>query len=380
MKILHIITGLNTGGAEMMLYKLLSKMNRDHFSPYVISLLDEGTIGEKIKALDIPVYCLNLKSLTSLPQALLKLVTIVKEINADLIQGWMYHGNLAAQFVKILTLKSIPVLWNIRQSLYSLSYEKKTTALIIQLGAKFSFLPEEIIYNSQTATIHHEAIGYNTNKNTVIPNGFNTELFKPSLKDYWQFRQELNIDDDSILIGLIGRFHPMKDHENFFNAASILINKNNYQRIKFICCGKNVDWHNIELAEKIKELNLKDKTFLLGERQDIAKINSALDIATSSSSHNEGFPNVIGEAMSCEVPCVVTNVGDSGLIVGDTGKIVPPKDPEALAQAWQELIDLGQEKRKFLGKKARQRIVTHFSLNSVVNQYENLYTELINPQ
>ncbi|MDF5706264.1 MAG: glycosyltransferase [Nostoc sp. S4] len=374
MKIIYIITGLSTGGAEVMLYKLLSRMNRERFSPVVVSLMHYGTWGDRIVNLGIPVYTIGMKPGKLKLVDIWRIIHIVRQLKPDLIQGWMYHGNLAAQFVKLFIFRQVPVFWNVRHSLSSLDLEKPLTTTIIKLCANFSSLPTKIIYNSQNSSQQHEKSGYSLEKTCVIPNGFETEKFIPSTKARLKIRSELNIPENTLLIGLIGRYHPIKDHFNFLQAAAILLKKP--ANVQFVLAGNKVDWQNQILSELIHELGLVKHIHLLGERHDMPHLTAAFDIASSSSS-GEGFPNVIGEAMSCSVPCVVTDVGDSAWIVGDTGKVVPPRNPEALANAWQALIDIGKEGRESLGKAARARVIKYFSLDSIVAQYEALYDNVL---
>ncbi|MEH1954844.1 glycosyltransferase family 4 protein [Nostoc sp.] len=374
MKIIYIITGLYTGGAEVMLYKLLSRIDRERFNPVVISLMDRGIWGDRIATLGIPVYTIGIKEGKPKLANIWRLIHIVRQLQPDLIQGWMYHGNLAAQFARLFLFKQVSVLWNIRHSLYSLDLEKPRTTIIIKLSAQFSNSATKIIYNSQNSARQHEKSGYCINKTCVIPNGFETDKFIPSDKAYLSVRSEFNIPENALLIGLIGRYHPIKDHFNFLQAAALLLK--NYPNVQFVLAGNKVDWQNHILSELIHELGLVKQIHLLGERHDVPRLTAAFDIASSSSS-GEGFPNVIGEAMSCGVPCVVTDVGDSAWIVSDTGKVVPPRDPEALANAWKALIDIGTEGREALGKAARQRVIECFSLDSVVDQYEVLYDNIL---
>lgn len=375
MKIVHVITGLSTGGAETMLYKLLSKMNRERFSPVVISLIDRGTFGDRIEALGITVHTIGMKPGIPAPNTIWQFTHKVRQLKPDLIQGWMYHGNLAVQLSGTLSFKSVPILWNIRQSLYSLTYEKPGTSAVIKLLAQLSSFPKKILYNSKTSASQHEKIGYRETKTIVIPNGFDTEVFTPSVAARISIRRELGVTNDTFLIGLICRYHPMKDHANFFYAAAILLK--NYSNVQFVLSGQGCDWKNQTLCKLIYDLGIVKHIHLLGERHDMPCLTAALDIASSSSAYGEGFANVIGEAMSCGVPCVVTDVGDSGWIVGNTGRIVPPRDLEALANAWKELIDLGAEGRETLGSAARARIIEYFSLDSVVAQYERLYESVL---
>lgn len=377
MKILHIITDLFTGGAEMMLCKLLSGTKRERFEPVVISLMDRGTLADRIEALGIPIHTIGMKAGKPTPASVRRLIVIAHQLQPDLIQGWMYHGNLAAQLTRAFLPQSIPVFWNIRQSLYTLEQEKKITAAVIKFCASISSLPTKIIYNSQTAAKQHEKIGYSNSKTIVIPNGFDTDIFATSSEAKSILCRELDIPENTVLIGLIGRYHPMKDHTNFLHAAALLQKQNSGLKVKFVMVGKAVDWENQNLYQLAEELGLLNSIHLLGERHDIPRITAALDIA-SSSSYSESFPNIIGEAMSCSVPCVVTDIGDSTWIVGDTGRVVPPRNPQALANAWKDLINLNPEDKVVLGKAARSRIIRHFSLSSVVLRYESLYKDVLN--
>jgi glycosyltransferase involved in cell wall biosynthesis len=376
MKIVYAIVGLTTGGAEIMLYRILSKINRDRFSPYVVCLMDRGTLGDRIEALGIPVYTLGMKTAgVPTPNVIWKLVNIIREIKPDLIQGWMYHGNLAAQFGSLFVGKQIPVFWTIQGTVYSLKLEKKMTAAIIKSSAYLSRLTSKVIHVSQVGKIQHEALGYDKKNGCVIFNSVDTSLFVPSEAARADIRAELGLPENAFLIGLVCRYHPMKDHANFLQAAAHLLQE--YPDIHFALVGTGVVKENESLYQTIEQLGISHRTHLLGERSDMPRITAALDIASSASAYGEGCPLIVGEAMSCGVPCTVTDVGDSGLIVGNTGWVVPPKNPEALAKAWQESIELGSQGIKKLGKAARTRIIESFSLDTVVSEYEVLYESVI---
>lgn len=369
--VVHIITGLSTGGAEMMLYNLLSKVNRSQFQPIVISLMDRGTLGDRISALNIPVYSLGMKpGMPPTPDILWKLIRTVRKLQPNIIQGWMYHGNLAAYAASIFTPKT-PIIWGIHHSIAALNTEKPMTQAIIKLGALISYSPKKVVFVSHTSKSQHEALGYSNQNSCVIPNGFDTTLFQPSLIAQTEVRTSLNLSTDTLIIGLFCRYHPMKDHANFLQAAAILTQK--YANVHFLLAGTDVTPTNQHLQQLIDRFGLQSQVHLLGERTDIPHLIGALDIATLTSAYGEAFPLVIGEAMSCGVPCVVTDVGDSSWIVGNTGKVVPPKNPAALADAWQELIEIGKSGRSVLGKAARARIQENFALDAVVAQYQALY-------
>ncbi|MFB2918982.1 glycosyltransferase family 4 protein [Aerosakkonema funiforme] len=373
--ILYVITGLSTGGAEIMLYNLVSRINRDRFSPVVLSLMEPEIWGKRIEALGIPVYTVSMDAGKPTISALVKLLSLVKKIKPDLIQGWMYHGNLAGQVASLFYLAQIPVIWSIHHSIHSLESEKSMTVKIIKGGAYLSHIASKVAFVSQASKLQHEALGYSQKNSCVIPNGFDTSLFVPSPEAKLAVRTELGINQDSILIGMICRYHPMKDHANFIKAAACLLKK--YPDVHFLLVGTAVDRHNQNLIQLMQELNLSEQIHLLGERTDIPRLTAGLDILTVASAYGEAFPLVLGEAMSCGIPCVVTDVGDSAWIVSHTGRVVPPRNSEALANAWQELIQLGSAGREKLGKTARNRIIESFSLESVLNQYENMYEGLI---
>ncbi|MEA5597651.1 glycosyltransferase [Rivularia sp. UHCC 0363] len=369
--IVFITTDLDMGGAEIMLYNLLSKINRQRFCPVVVSLIDGGVWGNRIKALGIPVHTIKMQQGRPTPTGLLRLIKTVNQLKPDIIQGWMYHGNLAAQLASIFSAGKIRVFWSIHHSPTSLSSERIMTRAIIKVGANISQFNHKVIFVSQNSQKLHEQLGYNSDNSCVIPNGFDTDLFKHSVTAKRELRDELNLPESSLMIGLICRYHPMKDHANFLKAAALIAN--NYSEVNFILAGTDVDENNTFISRLIEELNISSQVHLLGERHDIDRILAGLDIVSLSSAYGEAFPLVIGEAMSCGVPCVVTDVGDSGLIVGHTGKIVPPSNSQALANAWKDLISIGAEGREVLGKAARERIIASFSLESVVNRYEKLY-------
>jgi glycosyltransferase involved in cell wall biosynthesis len=231
-----------------------------------------------------------------------------------------------------------------------------------------------VIYVAQTSAIQHEALGYRTEKRVILPNGFDMQHFMPSEQARLQLRSELGLSPSTLIIGKIARYHPMKDHANFVCAAAHLMRS--HPDVHFLLAGEKVDGTNFTLMRLINELNLGARTHLVGERDDIHRIIAALDIVSSASAYGEGFPNVIGEAMACGVPCVATDVGDSALIIGELGGVVPPRQPQALSMAWHTLIDMGQAGRVKLGLMARRHIKEHYSLPSITARYEQLYRDI----
>lgn len=374
-KILHIINDLSIGGAEMMLYRLLSSKNQSRFESSVISLMDRGPLRQQLQDLGIQVTSPGMKPTIVTPQSLYRLLKLIRQFEPDLIHGWLYHGSLAAQLATVFSSRKIPVMWSIHYSMSSLSFEKRLTAIVMRICAPLSRKAAEVVFVSHTSQAQHGAFGYDLERSRVIPNGIDTEAFIPSTDSRHKVRSELGLSEGTLLVGLINRYHPMKDHANFLQAARLISNR--YSNIHFVLAGRNVDENNHALMTLIRQHELEAQVHVLGERLDISRLASALDIFSLSSSHGESFPIIVGEAMSCGVPCVVTDVGDSAWIVGDTGLVVPPKDSAALARAWAKLIDAGAQTRSDLGAAARARVAANFSLPSVVSQYESLYDLII---
>ncbi|MCF8111441.1 MAG: glycosyltransferase [Desulfobacteraceae bacterium] len=374
-EIMHIITGLSTGGAETMLYKLFSGIDKSRFQCRVVSLTDKGPLTNQIKDLGIPVTALNMPRGIPAPKGLWKLIRLIRRGRPAIVQTWMYHSDLIGAIAGRIGSRA-PIIWNIRHSNLDPRANKKTTILTARACALFSGrLPEKIICCSESSRRIHAGIGYEKSKMTVIPNGFNLEAFRPDKEARLSVRKELGISKDALLLGMVARFDPQKDHATFVRAAKTLTDWGT--KAYFLLCGKDVDRDNPMLCKWIRDAGLSERFFLLGPRTDIPRLTVALDLACLSSAFGEGFPNILGEAMACEVPCVATDTGDSAAIVGDTGRIVPPKDPHAFAGACKELLDSDFETRAQLGFKARKRIEKHFELSKIINKYEALYQEIM---
>jgi glycosyltransferase involved in cell wall biosynthesis len=235
------------------------------------------------------------------------------------------------------------------------------------------WLPARIVCCSESTRKVHTELNFAAKKMLVIPNGSDLTAFKRNPEARLSVRKELGVREGTPLIGLVARFDPLKDHYTFVRAAALL--RARLPNANFVLCGEGITWENPELARWIEAARIRDRCHLLGLRRDMPRLTAALDIASSSSSR-EAWPLAVGEAMACEVPCVVTDVGDSALILGGTGRVVLPEKPEAMADAWYELLTMSRYKRRQLGIAARQRVEKHFDLPSVVAQYESLYAEL----
>lgn len=329
-------------------------------------------MSEKIRDLGVPVTGLDMPRGRPTWSGLRQLYLHLKRGQPEVVQTWMYHANLIGGVVAWLAGID-RIFWNIRSSTLELGRDKRTTIYTSQLCAWLSaWLPDRIITCAREAGRVHADIGYDASKMIVVPNGFDTDQYRPDEQRRTRVREELTLDSIPV-VGLVARYHPQKDHRTFLRAAAQLAER--FGEIQFVLCGSDVTWENRELVSWIDEHGLRDYMKLLGEREDIASVMNSFDVSVLSSATGEAFPNVVGEAMACGIPCVVTRVGDSAEIVGETGFAVPIEAPEELAIACERILTLPESERRELGRKARKRILQHYSLSAIADRYLQIYRE-----
>jgi len=357
-----------------MLLRLLSCLDRQRFLPSVISLIPLGPVSEKIEQLGIPVCSLGMQPGKPTVVSIWRLVRWLRRERPHVMQTWMYHADLLGGVAARLA-GHIPTSWGIHHSDPLAQGYGPFTALTVKLCARLScWMPRRIVCVSESSRQAHVAFGYAGDKMVVIPNGVDLTASKPNPEARHMTRQALSIPSDASVIGLVGRFHPQKDHQNFVRAAKLIVSTR--PSTHFVLCGEGVTWDNEELATWIEQAGIRANCHLLGRRDDVPQVMAAFDLATLSSCFGESFPMVIIEAMSCGVPCVVTDVGDSGHIVGETGFVVPPCDPSELARAWERMLDRGREQLLQAGLNARERIQNNFDLPRIVDRYQTMFEEL----
>jgi glycosyltransferase involved in cell wall biosynthesis len=371
-RVTHLITSLDTGGAEMMLWKLVSGLEREGFHSNVICLGTMGEVGNRIAKLGVSVHALGLSRMLPNPLAVFRLARTIRNFRPDLVHSWMYHANLLGSLARGIATDA-PLVWSLRQANLDRSVNRRRTLRIVRACAMLSNRASAIVLCSEASRQPHVEFGYPAEKMQVIPNGFDTDVFRPNSNLRSEVRRELGIACDTPLLGLFGRFDPQKDQRTFIRAASELAQRRPGAR--FLLCGTDITWQNTGLARWIDEAGIRASCVLLGHRDDIPRLMAALDILVSSSC-GEGFSNVIGEAMACGVACVVTDVGDSALVVGSAGRVVPPHDSHALAEACLQVLNMSAEQRQNLAFQARSRVVNNFSLDAVVGAYIRLYDSL----
>jgi glycosyltransferase involved in cell wall biosynthesis len=365
MRILHIITSLGDGGAERTLYKICKYNNINKH--VVVSLTGPEKYYPLLKKIGVDTYYLNINIFTIFTKFFF-ILKLIKFYKPDIVQTWLIHadfiGGIAA---KLCGVKNI--IWNIRYTDLKFGKSKLTSIILVKILSYLSFfIPISIILNSKKAQKIYKIKGFDKKKFVFIPNGYDLSIFKPDRLQRKIFRKKLKIKNNIKLIGNIARYDPKKDHANLIRALNLLKLKN----YNFLCIlvGHKISKHNKELNSLIKKLELSDKIKLFGQSNNVLQILNAIDIYVQSSSFGEGFPNVVAEAMSCGIPCVVTDVGDASNIVGKTGQVVPPNSPEKLAKKIEQTIN-NINKRKY--NNPRLRIRQHFTINKMINKYNKLW-------
>jgi glycosyltransferase involved in cell wall biosynthesis len=365
--VLHLITGLETGGAERMLARLVGRIDRARFPSAVVSMTGPGAIGPLIEAAGVRLYSLGLGRGRPDPRGVPRLLRILRERRPTILQTWLYHADLLGLIAR--GLAGAPhLVWNLRCT------ESTVGPLLRLVLSRASGVPDAVVVNSQEGERFHRAIGYRPRRWVQIPNGFDTAALRPDREAGRQVRGRLGIAERAAAILLPARYDPMKDHASFLAAASLFAAARPDAR--FVLAGSGTGPDNQALAAAIGAHGLAERVILLGERSDLDRLYPAFDLVTLSSAYGEGFPNVLGEAMASGVPCVATDSGDSAAIIGDAGAIVPPRQPRALAAAWRRLLDLAPDERRALGLRARERIVRSYGLDAIVARYEELYDEI----
>jgi glycosyltransferase involved in cell wall biosynthesis len=366
-----LITTLDTGGAERSLVNLVTGMNRDEFENEVVTLLKPGPMAQPLAQAGIPVTGMGLGRRRPDPSVLLSLIRYLRANKPTILQTWLYHADFLGTAAAIFA-RPDHLLWNVRcTEIDTQPSVPRSTKVLARLLAMLSGRPDAIIVNSAAGQRDHDKLGYRPRHWVNIPNGVDLERFRPRSDERAELRTRLGLHPDATVIGFVARDHKMKDVPTFLRAAALL--RPDHTNARFVLCGDGLGPGNPLLAELIQTLDLKRHVVLLGPRQDIELIYPTFDGLTLCSTYGEGFPNVLCEAMACDVPCVATDIGDSAEIIGNCGLIVAPRDPQALAQAWHTMLDKGSQ----LGTEgARARVAARYSLQRMCTHYETLYRTL----
>lgn len=365
--ILFLARSLDRGGAERQLVVLAKGLARCGHSVAVAVFFGGGAYESDLAGAGVRIIHLGKKGRWDVLPFLSRLVRLLRKERPVVLHGYLGVPNILVAALRPL-VPGTRVVWGVRASDMDLSRYDWLSRLAYVLERRLARCADCIIANSHAGKRYAVANGFPGDKMVVIPNGIDTEYFQFDPEGRGRLRSAWGVGEHEILVGLVGRLDPMKDHPTFLEAASR--NARECHDVRFVCVGGGPTAYVEALMQQAAGLGLTGQLIWAGARDDMPAVYSALDISSSSSSYGEGFSNTIAEAMACGVPCVVTDVGDSALIVGDTGGIIAPGDHGALADAIQRLTDLPPEQRREIGEACRARVVSEFGIDRLVQRTE----------
>lgn len=388
-RILHVITGLNVGGAETWLCRLLTGMSGGcwgkRLEHRVVTLLPCGPLAEPIRALGVPVESLGMARGIPSPGAVLRLTGIMRSWRPDVVQTWLYHADLLGFAARALAFGRAPALsWGVRCAYMDFSKYGLGTRLTVRACAALSARVQTVVANSRAGARHHvQELGYNAGTMRVIENGVDLERYRPDAAAREELRREWGAGAEEVLVGMVARVDPMKGHDVFCRMARSVRDRcgDAGGGLRFVLCGQGTrqgeeGWP--ELQAMLEESGLAGSVLLLGQRRDVERVWAALDVAVLPSL-GEGFPNALLEALACGVPAVALDVGDAAAIVGPGGAVVPATgDLEArargLAGEVERLVRAGGGERVRLGRSGRVHVSERYALESAVGGWaEHFY-------
>jgi len=375
LRVLHVITGLGQGGAESVLARLAT-CPASGVRHIVVSLTDEGLYGATLREAGVDVYALHMPRGRPTLGGFLALRRLIAAWRPNVVQTWMYHADLIGGLAARLA-GTRAVAWGIRNSGAHLEKSSWSARLVLRICARLSGrVPAAIVCCAEDAARRHAERGYASERMTVVPNGYDLSRFMPDPAGGAALRAGWDVSPDDTLVGCVARWDPLKDHENLLAALAVLRQAGSAPGLRCVLVGRGMDAGNAELAAALRRHGLEQAVILAGPRNDIPAVMSALDLHVLPS-RAEGFPNVVAEAMACGTPCLVTDVGDAALIVGDTGWVVRPEDARALAGGIAvALTRLAGPDRPALAEACRERVEREFSLSAMVDGYRRVWTRI----
>jgi glycosyltransferase involved in cell wall biosynthesis len=364
-RILLFIRSLNVGGAQRQLVLLASRLYRMGLDVVVLTFYPGGALAEDLKAEGVPTFDLEKTGRWEIFRFYLRFIQFVWRVRPAVVYSFLPTANILTSSLKLFR-RSPRVVWGIRASYLDLRMYGWPARAEQRLAICASRLADAIICNSEAGITYHRRIGFPGRKMRVIANGIDTTRFVFDSAGRERLRAEWSLPEDTFLIGAIGRIDPMKDYETFLEMASLMLPQ--CPRVAFVCVGNGRTEYKTRLKQRAEELDLASRLRWVDDDRDAVSVYSALDLFCSSSSGGEGFSNVIAEAMACERPCVVTDVGDSRRLVADIGVVVPPGDRQAMATACLQLFKLPSELRTLMGSRARQHVESHFGIQRLISE------------
>lgn len=369
-KVLHVISGLKVGGAEMMLHRLIVSARGGEYEHMVVSLDPVGVMRKRFEEAGIELVVFDFKH--SPIAHFSRLVSLIRRVKPDIVQSWLYHADLFGCLAARMA-GNRHVIWGIRTTDIQVGGSSATVIVRWLCAWLSAWMPQVIVSAAEASRQSHISVGYYAKKMVVVPNGYDFLWLRASADERESLREQFDIKQNEVVVGSLGRFHADKDQENFVRSSALLAPQ--YPQLRFLMVGRDLDWDNTQLVDWIVSTGFKARFVLLGERKDVPQCLASMDIFCLHS-RTEGFPNVLAEAMAMGLPCVTTDVGDAAMLVADTGVVVPKGDSAALAAGLGQLLSMSSDARQQLGQKARARIHAEFSIDCARERFESIYQRI----
>lgn len=373
-RVMFINRRFERGGAERQLIELTKNLDKSKFHVCVTTFYEGGALYPRIQAVPgVSLVNLHKQGRWDTVRFLRRFWRAAREFRPQIIVGYMTVANLLS--LAIGRLRGAKVAWAVRNSNLDMGRYDWVSRISFRMECLLARWVDVVMFNSQAGRDHYIKCGFPKTSGVVIPNGIDVDYFKADGESRRRVRLEWGVGEENPLIGMVARLDPMKDHDTFLAAAAELAKERD--DVRFVCVGDGTSARRAELVALAEQLGLGKRVILVAGRDDIRSVYSAFDVMTLSSAYGEGFPNVIGEAMACGVPCVVTDVGDAAAVVGETGLVAPPRDPARLAEKWKGMLQRVNKQQEATSEAARRRIVENFSTKALLARTELVLKGLI---
>jgi glycosyltransferase involved in cell wall biosynthesis len=359
-RIAFLIRSLGIGGAERQLAALATGLHRVGHEVTVLVYYGGGPFQWELEAAGVPVISLEKRGRWDLVGPFLRLARALRRNRPDIVHGYLPDANLLSLLAGRWVVKA-KVVWGVRASHYDFAIYDVLSWILFWGSCRLAGRADLIVANSAAGRDYHVAHGYPPDRCVVVPNGIDTTRFRPDGSLRARQRDLWGVAENERLIGLVGRLDPMKDHPTFLQAASLIAKT--FPSARFLCVGDGPAAYLAELQARAGRLGLTGRIRWVARAEDAVAAYNALDLLVSTSASGEGFSNVIAEAMACDVPCVVTDVGDSASIVGTTGLVIPSRNAAAVAAACGSILTRG---RGDGAESPRARVVAAWTVDRLV--------------
>jgi glycosyltransferase involved in cell wall biosynthesis len=360
-KIVFLLRSLDICGPVRQAIELAVGLKRHGWEVTVVTFYGGGRFADELVSRGVCWRTANKRGRWDVLPFVRRLSRLLRDERPDIVHGYTLVPNILAALVRP-TLPGVRIVWGIRSAtLLSPNRFDWLTLSLFPVACALSRSADLLISNSRAGRLFHIKLGYPSTRIVVIPNGTDTDVFRPDQVARREVRAQWRVGDDEILVGMVARLDRRKDHATFLRAAAELAVED--RKLKFVCVGDGPDLYRTTLSKLGSTLGLDRCLIWAGERIDMPRVYNALDLAVLSSC-TEGCPNVITEAMATGVPCVVTDVGDSAKIIGDQRLVCPSRDPRLLAQTLRDAA-VGVREASFSAQVIRARIENHFGAGNL---------------